>query len=118
MSKREKLQNANDKFKNALESQVDELKHNFDKVGKTALVVGGGLLGAYLLSTAITGSSKKKKTKKEKSKESTGQSHENLLSSTLKEQAIVFMLGLAAQKLAALLSETEDSSTEKGKGDE
>ncbi|OEK05920.1 hypothetical protein [Roseivirga misakiensis] len=112
VTKREKLQKANDKFKNALESQVEDLKHNFDKVGKTALIVGGGLLGAYLLSNAITGSDKKKKSKKEKSKADSKLKSDNLLTSTLKEQAFVFLLGLAAERLTAFLNELDQDEKE------
>ncbi len=109
MSKREELQSANENFKNALESQINELKHNFDKVGKNALIVGGGLLGAYLLSTVFTSSSKKDKPKKTKvSKKEQSHFKDNLLSATLKEQAIIFILGLAAQRLSALLKEAQE----------
>ncbi len=119
MSKREELQSANEKFKNALESQVNELKHNFDKVGKNALIVGGGLLGAYLLSTVFTGSSKKDKPKKAKASKKEG-SHfkDNLLSSTLKEQAIVFILGLAAQRLSTFLKEAQEQENQEGENAE
>ena len=113
MSKREELQSANDKFKNTLETQVEDIKHNFDKVGKTALIVGGGLVAAYLLSTAFTGSDKKKKGKGEKTnKEETEKSEgttfkDNLLSTTLKEQAIIFLLGLATERLSAFLKDSD-----------
>ncbi|OEK03140.1 hypothetical protein BFP97_17145 [Roseivirga sp. 4D4] len=116
MSKREELENANDKFKNALESQLGELKNNFDKVGKSALIVGGGLLGAYLLSTVITGGGNKKlkKGKKEKPKKvEMPAKGENLLASTLKEQAIVFLLGIAAERLASFLKEVDVAEDEK-----
>lgn len=117
MSKREELQSANENFKSALESQLEEIKHNFDKVGKNALIIGGGLLGAYLLSTAFTGSNKKPKKEKGKreksSKKETIHFKDNLLTSTLKEQAIVFILGLAAERLATFLSEIETDENEK-----
>lgn len=108
MSKREELQSANDNFKNALESQLDEVKHNFDKVGKSALIVGAGLMAAYLLSTAFIGSDKKEKLKKEKTQKREGTHFkDNLLSATLKEQAIIFLLGLATDRLSRFLKETD-----------
>ncbi|MBO3699445.1 hypothetical protein [Roseivirga sp. E12] len=117
MSKREELKSANENFKTALESQLGDLKHNVDKIGKTALIVGGGLLGAYLLSTAFTDSgkkSKKEKVKRDKSsKKDKSHFHDNLLTSTLKEQAIVFILGLAAERLTSLLSEIDTDKNEK-----
>lgn len=114
MSKREELQNANDSFKSSLETQLDGLKHNFDKVGKNALIVGGGLLGAYLLSNIFTNSEKKEKKKRNKAKRGKKESRvslqDNLLTATLKEQAIVFLLGLATERLADFLKDldTED----------
>lgn len=109
MSKREELQSANDNFKSALESQLDEVKHNFDKVGKSALIVGGGLTAAYLLSTAFISSEKKKKVKKDKAQKKQEGTHfkDNLLSATLKEQAIIFLLGLATERLSRFLKETD-----------
>ena len=113
MSKREELQSANEKFKNALETQVEDIKHNLDQAGKTALIVGGGLVAAYLLSTAFTGSDKKKKVKGEKpNKQETEKSKrthfkDNLLSTTLKEQAIIFLLGLATERLSAFLKDSD-----------
>lgn len=113
MPRKEELQNANEKFKNALESQLDEMKNNLDKVGKTALIVAGGLLGAYLLSNAISGSSKKKNKKEGKEKKSKARSviiKENLLSSTLKEQAIIFLLGIAAERLTSFLKDLDNKT--------
>lgn len=114
MPKKEELLSANKKFKNALESQLDELKDNFDKVGKTALVVGGGLLAAYLLSNVISGAPKRKKAKREKKqKVQPNNGKENLLTSTLKEQAIVFLLGLAAERLTSFLKDLDNETDAK-----
>ena len=113
MPRKEDLQSANEKFKNALESQLDEIKNNFDKVGKTALIVGGGLLGAYLLSNVVSGSSKGKKTKKEKKpKAGSVSTKESLLSSALKEQAIIFLLGIAAERLTSFLKDLDSKTDE------
>lgn len=116
-STREQLKSANDRFKDSLESQLGDLKNNVDKVGKNALIVGGGLLAAYLVSTLFdSGGGKKSKKKKSKSKEkapSVGK--ESLLGATLKEQAIVFMLGLAAERLTNFLIELDEKDDEKSK---
>lgn len=108
MSKREQLQKANDKLKSSLDNQIDELKNNVDKIGKGALIVGGGLLGAYLLSNALTKSDKTKKGKKsivEKGEKKPWK--DNLLMSTVKEQAIIFLLGLATERLASFLKDLD-----------
>ncbi len=110
MSKREELQSANDKFKNSLESQLDGIKHDFDRIGRNALIVGGGLLGAYLLANSFTGSKKKEKKRNKQKREKSSKSvvhKENLLTSTVKEQAIVFLLGLATERLSAFLKEID-----------
>lgn len=108
MSKREQLQKANDKLKGALDSQINDIKNNADKIGKGALIVGGGLLGAYLLTNALTESNKTKKKKKSNSENPEQVStKENLLMSTVKEQAIIFLLGLAAERLTSFLKDMD-----------
>lgn len=113
MSKREQLQKANEKLKSSLDNQIDDLKNNVDKIGKGALIVGGGLVGAYLLSNVLTKSDKTKKRKKsneEKNEHTSGK--DNLLMSTLKEQAIIFLLGLATAKLASFLKDLDKDGEE------
>ncbi|MFY0594157.1 hypothetical protein [Roseivirga sp.] len=113
MSRKEELQKANDKIKNSLETQLSDLKQNMDNVGKGALIIGGGLLGAYLLTNTLTKSDKKKKTKKVKrDKDASFNQKDNLLMSTVKEQAFVFLLGLAAERLTSFLNELEKDEKE------
>ena len=114
MSKREELEKQSNAFKNAFKSQVDKLKGDMNKVGKSTLMISGGLLATYLLVDAITGKKKKKNKNKEKREEVSLKKpvKDNLLLSTAKEQAIVFLLGLAAQKLASFLSELETTDEE------
>lgn len=118
MSKREELEKDNKAYKNALEKQLDKLKGDVNNIGKSALWIGGGLLATYLVVDALTAKRKKKKSKaKAKSVEVIEVEKpvkENLLMSTVKEQAIVFLLGMAAQQLAKFLSEldSDDSDNE------
>lgn len=108
MSKREQLQKANDKLKGALDSQINDIKNNADKIGKGALIVGGGLIGAYLLTNALTQSNKTKKKKKSNAENPEQVSvKQNLLMSTVKEQAIIFLLGLAAERLTSFLKDMD-----------
>ena len=115
MSKREELEKSNQAYKNALERQLDNLKGDFNKIGKSALWIGGGLFATYFLVDALTakGKRKKSKAKKEEVEQVTKPVKDNLLMSAVKEQAIIFLLGLAAQRLAKFLSELESEDEEK-----
>ena len=115
MSKREELQKQNGAFKEALQNQLDNLKGDAQKMGKSALMIGGGLVATYLIVDALTAKKKKKRKNREKAEED-GETKkpvkDNLLLSTAKEQAIVFLLGLAATKLASFLSELDSDNGE------
>ena len=113
MSKREQLQKANEKLKSSLDTQIDDLKNNVDKIGKGALIVGGGLLCAYLLSDVLTKSDKTKKRKRSNSeKKGRAPEKDNLLMSTMKEQAIIFLLGLATERLSSFLKSLDKDGEE------
>lgn len=110
MSNKEELKETSRLLKNSIEDQFDDMRSNVEKVGKISLWVGGGLLAVLLLSQLFPASKEaeeegvepKKKKKKQKVQLS---SKPNFLGDTLKEQAILFALGLAAKQLAAFLSE-------------
>lgn len=112
MSRREELEKSSKAFKSSLENQVKRMKGDLETVGKSALLIGGGLLATYFVVDALT--AKKKKNKADKPKKAKARkpkaADDNLLVSTVKEQAIIFLLGLAAQQLSQFLSEldTED----------
>ena len=114
MSKREELEKSSKAFKSSLENQVKRMKGDLETVGKSALLIGGGLLATYFVVDALTARKKKNKAdkpKKVKAAKKPKVGNDNLLVSTVKEQAIVFLLGLAAQQLSQFLSEldTEDA---------
>lgn len=116
MSKREELENKNNALKGSLQDQLNNLKGDVQKVGKSALLIGGSLLATYLLVDALTSKTKKKKKNKDKDR---GEEEvvkkpakDNLLLSTAKEQAVIFLLGLAAQQLATFLSELDSKDDE------
>ncbi len=121
MSKKEELQKSNEAYKNSLEKQLDKFKGDVNNIGKTALWIGGGLFATYLVVDALTASGKKKKSKG-KSKKSAEEpvekpAKDNLLMSTVKEQALIFVLGLAAQQLAKFLSELDSEDSENAEED-
>ena len=112
MSKREKLEKRNQAYKNALACQLGKLKGDFNKVGKSALWIGGSLLATFFLADALTAKSKHKKAKAKK-EAAKPVKEDNMLMSALKEQAIIFLLGLAAQRLSKFLNELKSEDEEK-----
>lgn len=122
MSKREELEKENAAYKNALEKQLDKLKGDVNNFGKSALWIGGGLLATYFVVDALTAKQKKKKSKKQAKKVEVVEvmeksAKDNLLMSTVKEQALIFLLGVAAQQLAKFLSELDSEDSENGEKD-
>ena len=111
MSEREKLEKRNWAYKNALACQLGKLKGDFNKVGKSALWIGGSLFATFFLVDALTTKSRQKKPKAKK--EVAGSVKEdNMLMSAVKEQAIIFLLGLAAQRLSKFVSELKSEDEE------
>lgn len=116
MSKKEELQKQNSAFKGALQNQLNNLKGDVQNIGKSALLIGGSLVATYFLVDALT--AKRKKKKKNKDKEAGLEEvvkkpvKDNLLLATAKEQAVIFLLGLAAQQLASFLSELDSKDEE------
>lgn len=111
MSKREELEKCNQAYKNALGRQLGKLKGDFKKIGKSALWIGGSLFATFFLADALTAKSKHKKSKsKKESLEPVKE--DNVLMSAVKEQAIIFLLGLAAQRLSKFLNELKSEDEE------
>lgn len=110
MSNKEELKETSRQLMHSIEDQFDDMRGNVERAGKIGLWVGGGLLSVLLLSQLFTsdkeseeeGVEPKKKKKKRKVQFS---SKSSFLSDTLKEQAILFALGLAAKQLTTFLSE-------------
>lgn len=124
MSNREELTEASQRLRDSIEDQVDDMKDRVQHYGKIGLWVGGGLLAVLILSKVFGGSEeedeeqyeeepKKKKKKKVKS-EVRLQAKPNFLSDTLKQQAILFALGLAAKQLKTFLSNLEENREDDG----
>ena len=65
-NEREFLERQKQEYKNALLSDVEELKEQTTQVGKGALLLGGALAGVWLISKLVSGGSKKRKKKKKK----------------------------------------------------
>ncbi len=122
-NKKEQLKNSDQALKKSLEEQLSDLKENFGDAGKNALWIGGGLAVAFGLMKLLSGEKKKKRAKKitiqqaEKVPETEATEapkKENLMSSALKEQLIVFLLGIATERLTKFLSELDTEKVEDG----
>lgn len=115
MSKKQALKNSHSEYKRKLESELEVMKTNVKGLGKKALVVGGGALLVYGLVTLLTSkktdspddtSAKIKESKKLKAQVKT-KTESNFLSDVVKEQALVFALGLAAKKIGDFLKDLD-----------
>ena len=132
-SRKEELEHSNAKFKESLENQFEELKDNFQDTGKKALWIGGALVLAYGLTSLLTSGGKKKDDGEEEIEEGeivevevSNQpnktqfakiidrvpSEASVITEAIKHQAIVFLLGLAARKLADFLSDLAEKEPE------
>jgi len=123
MSNREELNETSKKLKDSIENQFDDLKDRVEQLGKISLWVGGGILAVFVLSKIFGGGDEseveeeskssyepKKKKKNKAKKQLSGYSKPNFLTDTLKQQAILFALGLAAKQLTTFLKELEEKN--------
>ena len=124
MSKKQALEQSNANYKMKLEAELEEIKSTAQNVGKKALMVGAGLLAIYGLVSLFSSEKSEKPENDEKTKQdnNTVQSNKrqsvknnaNYLGTVVKEQALIFILGLAAQKLGTFLKELEQNKKESG----
>lgn len=119
MSNKKELIETSQKLKDSIENQIGDLKGKVDKYGKLGLWIGGGLLAAYLLSKAFSDNDevpeeevKTEKKKKKRTASNSQPSQANFLTDTLKQQAIIFGLGLAAQQLKSFLEQLNEDDQE------
>ncbi|MFT6827164.1 MAG: hypothetical protein ACI9Z3_000151 [Roseivirga sp.] len=122
MSRKEALEQSHSEYKRNLESELEDVKSNVQSVGKKALIIGASVLAVYGLVSLFTKDKSENSTKDENSnngndkaqlsKKSKKKSNANYLGHVVKEQALVFILGLAAQKLGGFLKELEHNKKE------
>lgn len=127
MSSKEELIANSKELKDSIEDQFENLRDRLEGAGKIGLMAGGGILAVWLLSKIFhsddaeedeqmeTESSKKTKKKKKKHKpvfKTSGSA--GFLMDTVKEQAILFALGMAANQLRIFLKELEEKHEKKG----
>lgn len=116
-SNKKQLKATSQKLKDSIENQIGDFKNKVDKYGKASLWVGGGILAVYLLSKAFSDDSEEleegePKKKKKKRVEKLESAKPNFLTDTLKQEAIVFGLGLAAGQLRSFLQNLNNNDPE------
>jgi hypothetical protein len=100
---REKLLSSTNKYKQALESQVADLKENTVRFAIQGLVFGGVALGTYFLIKAFTKDSPEEK--KEKGVAVTSNSFTSTLFASIQSYIVSFLLSIAREKLTQYLEE-------------
>ena len=116
MSNKQELTARSKELKDAIDEQINTFKDRVEKYGKVGLWIGGGLVAVYLLSKIFDSEDEQEEAEVEpesrevllvekvpKSKALAPESKSNFLSDTIKEQAIIFLLGLAAEQLRSFL---------------
>lgn len=87
-----------DVYKIAMEKQLQEITDDAAKLGKTLLLAGAGALVTYVLVKKIFGKKKNKKTLAELPESET--KSPSFISTLVKQQATLFLLGMAKDKLS------------------
>ncbi len=100
---REKLLSSTNKYKQALENQVADLKENTVRYAIQGLVFGGVALGSYFLIKAFTKNSPEEK--QEKGVAVTSNSFTSTLFASIQSYIVSFLLSIAREKLTQYLEE-------------
>ena len=100
---REKLLSSTNKYKQALENQVADLKENTVRYAIQGLVFGGVALGTYFMIKAFTKDSPEEK--QEKGVAVTSNSFTSTLFASIQSYIVSFLLSIAREKLTQYLEE-------------
>lgn len=108
---KEQLNAESNKFKVAIENQIESIKQKGFNIGKIALIAGGVAFCGYILVDLLTGGKKKKSNKESVIKIDTGNAPEKVkkedsyIVSSIKGYIIAFLIGVAREKLLEALAE-------------
>lgn len=113
---RQKLLSSTQKYKQALEGQVSDLKEGAVKIAIQGLIFGGVALGTYLLVRAFSGNKKEPATSKDVPATT---SITSTLFASIQSYIASFLLSLAREKITQylesyLLKQNEAASENKG----
>jgi tRNA A37 N6-isopentenylltransferase MiaA len=127
MADRQSLEQSNSEYKRQIEDELESLKSKAQTIGKQALIVGGGVLLVYALVTVLSSKTEKEKSQGQlvdndsteyvalptKQKKVRVKETSNFLTEVVKEQALVFLLGIAAKKIGDFLNGLEPKKSQK-----
>ena len=103
-SKKEDLIAQAELYEKELSVEVGEIKQQIKEKGSQALLIGGVLLGSYLLYSLFSGSEKKSK--------SEAKEGGSFIGGAIKSYAIALALSLAKDKLVEFLQQLEENNQE------
>ena len=111
------LQAESDKFKKAIETQIDNMAEKGIKIGKTALIAGGVAFAGYILFDLLFGNSDKKKKKAFLKIDSNKlpdkkKSTDSWIVASIKGYILAFIIGIAREKIVEALAELKKDETE------
>jgi hypothetical protein len=117
-TRKESLHRNTEKYKQAIEEQVNILKENAGQISKVAMVIGGTLAVSYLLVRLL---SKDRKKKEKIYYQPTEQTHalavphfkeESIIVRTIKGYIATFLIALAQQKLQEVIAHYKENNAE------
>ena len=115
-TRKEALHRNTEKYKQAIEEQVDIFKENAGQISRVALVIGGTLAVSYLLVKLLTGSSRKKRQKLSQAKGDEVQApyykEESIIVRTIKGYIATFLIAIAQQKLQEVIAHFKEPHAE------
>ncbi len=101
-SKKEVLLAQAESYEKELSEEVGEIKQQIKEKGSQVLLIGGVLLGSYLLYSLLSGSEKKSKVEDKEGG--------SFIGGAIKSYAIALALSLAKDKLVEFLSQLEENN--------
>lgn len=110
------LNRATEKYKKAIESQVDDLKANAGKIGKNTLIIGGTLVAGYLIVRLLVGKDKSTQLsfeKEERSLPAAPVKREYAIVSLIKQQIALFLIAIAKEKLLHAIEQLRKNDTQR-----
>jgi hypothetical protein len=100
---RQKLLSSSQKYKQALEDQVSNLRENAIKVSIQGLLLGGVAIGTWLLIKALTGKTEEEETPKGSLPASTGNSFTSGIMASIQSSIATFLLSIAREKIMEII---------------
>jgi hypothetical protein len=111
-----KLSLTTEKYKKAIENQVDDLKANAGKIGKNALIIGGTLVISYALVKLLVG---RNKTPKAPGPEENRYlpvapvKRESGIVSLIKQQIALFLIAIAKEKIIQAIEQLRKNDSQR-----